>query len=200
MAIEQYFDQEDINDMTMARFLNLSDQLGTKLVPGNYMYSIDEKGETISLPNSIAVRSYDAEGFVENQNKRGVSATDIKTLAPSYGTLKPFIDEATQILDSVYASTSEPTQRGKDINMGRAALKFFTTLGAQSSVPGATALGAANQAGALVAQDYLNAETKRESDAKTLAQSKKSTALSLGMQLKSADDAKEIAVGKKKTK
>ena len=145
------------------------------------------------IDNPITVNTNDAEKFVENQNKRGVSATDIKTLAPSYGTLKPFIDEATQILDNIYASTSEPTQREKDINMGRAALKFFTTLGAQSSVPGATALGAANQAGALVAQDYLNAETKRESDAKTLAQSKKSTALSLGMQLKSAKEAKDIA-------
>ena len=53
-------------------------------------------------------------------------------------------------------STSEPTQREKDINMGRAALKFFTTFGAQSSVPGATALGAANQAGALVAQKTIS--------------------------------------------
>jgi len=136
---------------------------------------------------------------VIKEDKSGVSG-GAGLLDPSIGALVPFINQATQILDSVYASTSEPTQREKDINMGRAALKFFTTLGAQSSVPGATALGAANQAGALVAQDYLNAETKRESDAKTLAQSKKSTALSLGMQLKSADDAKEIALGKKKTK
>ena len=75
------------------------------------------------------------------------------------GALAPFINQATQILDSVYASTSEPTQREKDINMGRAALKFFTTLGAQSSVPGATALGAANQAGALVAKDYLRSRS-----------------------------------------
>ena len=148
------------------------------------------------IDNPITVNTNDAEKFVENQNNKNfnnASNTDFKELDPSYGALAPFINEATQILDSVYASTSEPTQREKDINMGRMALKFFTTMGAGSSVPGATALGAANQAGALVAQDYLNAETKRESDAKTLAQSKKSTALSLGMQLKSAKEAKDIA-------
>ena len=128
---------------------------------------------------------------VKNDNS-GVSG-GAGLLDEKIGALAPFINQATQILDSVYASTSEPTQREKDINMGRAALKFFTTMGAQSSVPGATALGAANQAGALVAQDYINAETKKESDAKKLAQAKKSTALSLGMQLKTAKDAKDIA-------
>ena len=128
---------------------------------------------------------------VKNDNS-GVSG-GAGLLDEKIGALAPFINQATQILDSVYASTSEPTQREKDINMGRAALKFFTTLGAKSSIPGATALGAANQAGALVAQDYINAETKKESDAKKLAQAKKSTALSLGMQLKTAKDAKDIA-------
>ena len=54
--------------------------------------------------------------------------------------------------------------------MGRAALKFFTTMGAQSSVPGATALGAANQAGALVAQDYLNAEAKKDAENRSMKQ------------------------------
>ncbi len=145
---------------------------------------------------SISVKSEDTDSFIKkqiNKNINGVSDTDITTLDPSLGALAPFVNQATKILDSVYASTSEPTQREKDINMGRAALKFFTTFGAQSSVPGATALGAANQAGALVAKDYLAQESKKESDAKKLEQAKKSTALSLGMQLKTAKDAKDIA-------
>tara|TARA_R110000822_G_scaffold109963_1_gene239941 strand:- start:49 stop:1578 length:1530 start_codon:yes stop_codon:yes gene_type:complete len=165
-------------------------------------------GSQIGYPGQIVPGTYDAgDNFTKNLVNTGLIPNPINPiknddsgntggaglLDPKIGALAPFINQATQILDSVYASTSEPTQREKDINMGRAALKFFTTLGAQSSVPGATALGAANQAGALVAQDYLNAETKRESDAKKLAQAKKSGALSLGMQLKSAKDAQKLA-------
>jgi hypothetical protein len=161
---------------------------------------IDNINKGKELLNTMpSVQAYIDKKNNESMNNNA-SNTDYRDLDPKYGALVPFVDQATKILDSVYASTSEPTQREKDINMGRAALKFFTTLGAKSSIPGATALGAANQAGALVAQDYINAETKKESDAKKLAQAKKSSALSLGMQLKSADDAKEIALGKKKTK
>tara|TARA_R110002074_G_scaffold384120_1_gene564656 strand:+ start:51 stop:1538 length:1488 start_codon:yes stop_codon:yes gene_type:complete len=147
------------------------------------------------------VPSDSANKFVENQNNKifnNASNTDFKELDPKIGALAPFINQATQILDSVYASTSEPTQREKDINMGRAALQFFTQMGASASQPGQTALGAANIAGANVAKDYLAKETKREADKKALEQAKKSSALSLGMQLKSAKDAKEIALGKAK--
>lgn len=147
------------------------------------------------------VPSDSANKFVENQNNKifnNASNTDFKELDPKIGALAPFINQATQILDSIYASTSEPTQREKDINMGRAALQFFTQMGASASQPGQTALGAANIAGANVAKDYLAKETKREADKKALEQAKKSSALSLGMQLKSAKDAKEIALGKAK--
>jgi hypothetical protein len=156
------------------------------------------KGEEL-LNTMPSVQAYINKKNNESMNNNA-SNTDYRDLDPKIGALAPFVDQATKILDSVYASTSEPTQREKDINMGRAALKFFTTLGAKSSIPGATALGAANQAGALVAQDYINAETKKESDAKKLAQAKKSSALSLGMQLKTAKDAKDIALAKVKPK
>jgi len=123
----------------------------------------------------------------------GSSKTNIKTLAPSLGALAPFVSQASGILDAVYGATVEPTQREKDLNMGRAALKFFTQFGAASSVPGQTALGAANIAGASVAQDYLNKVQSDKDKADKLKQAKKAGSLSLGMQLFSADQAKDIA-------
>ena len=187
--------QQDIDAFNPNQLSIVTAVLGLRegeLVPGTY----DAKNNyNRNLVNTQIIKKPTSSVMNDNSGVSGGAGL----LDPKIGALAPFINQATQILDSVYASTSEPTQREKDINMGRAALKFFTTLGAKSSVPGATALGAANQAGALVAQDYLNAETKRESDAKKLAQAKKSTALSLGMQLKSAKDAKDIATRKIKS-
>jgi len=145
---------------------------------------------------SISVKSEDTDSFIKKQNNKninGVSDTDITTLDPSLGALAPFIDQASGILDVVYGATVEPTQREKDLNMGRAALKFFTQFGAASSVPGQTALGAANIAGASVAQDYLNKVQSDKDKADKLKQAKKAGSLSLGMQLKTAKDAKELA-------
>jgi len=189
--------QQDIDGFNPNQLSIVRSSLGVRegeLVPGTY-----DAGDNFfrNLVETNLIKK-PTRSVVMNDNS-GVSG-GAGLLDEKIGALAPFINQATQILDSVYASTSEPTQREKDINMGRAALKFFTTFGAQSSVPGATALGAANQAGALVAKDYLAQESKKESDAKKLAQAKKSTALSLGMQLKSADDAREIALGKKKKK
>ena len=69
MAVKQYIDQEDINSMTLDRYLNLSDQLGYKLVPGNYMYTIGEDGEQISQPNSIVVRPGEAKSIHTTSTK-----------------------------------------------------------------------------------------------------------------------------------
>ena len=138
------------------------------------------------------VDTKDTDAFIKKQNEIGVSG-GISQLNPSLGALAPFVNQASGILDAVYGTTAEPTQREKDINMGRLALKFFTTLGAQSSVPGSTLLSAANVAGASVAQDYLNKVQKDKDKAEKLEQAKKASALSLGMQLKSADDAKKLA-------
>jgi len=146
--------------------------------------------------NPIIVKSEDTDSFIKKQNNKninGVSDTDITTLDPSLGALAPFIDQASGILDAVYGATVEPTQREKDLNMGRAALKFFTQFGAASSVPGQTALGAANIAGASVAQDYLNKIQSDKDKADKLKQAKKAGSVSLGMQLKTQKDAKDIA-------
>ena len=188
--------QQDIDGFNPNQLSMVRTSLGLRegeLVPGTY-----DAGDNFfrNLVNTQIIKNPTSSVMNDNSGVSGGAGL----LDPKIGALAPFINQATQILDSVYASTSEPTQREKDINMGRAALKFFTTFGAQSSVPGATALGAANQAGALVAKDCLAQEAKKESDAKKLEQAKKSSAISLGMQLKSADDSREIALGKKKKK
>ena len=153
----------------------------------------------IDKNQGLSVSSDDTDSFIKKQNEIGVSG-GISQLNSNLGALAPFVSQASGILDVVYGATAEPTQREKDLNMGRAALKFFTQLGAASSVPGQTALGAANIAGASVAQDYLNKVQSDKDKADKLAQAKKAGSLSLGMQLFSADQAKDIALGKKKKK
>jgi hypothetical protein len=130
----------------------------------------------------------------------GVAGTDSNS--PNYegmGALGGYMKEATNIMDSIYGATVEPTQKEKDINMGRMALKFFTQMGASASQPGQTALGAANVAGANVAQDYLNKIQSDRDKKEKLELAKKTGALTIAGQLKSAQDAKEIALGKQKT-
>ena len=127
----------------------------------------------------------------------GVAGTDSNS--PNYegmGALGGYMKEATNIMDSIYGATVEPTQKEKDINMGRMALKFFTQMGASASQPGQTALGAANVAGANVAQDYLNKIQSDRDKKEKLELAKKTGALTIAGQLKSAQDAKEIASNK----
>ena len=146
----------------------------------------------IDKNQGLSVSSDDTDSFIKKQNEIGVSG-GISQLNSNLGALAPFINQASGILDNIYGKTVEPTQREKDLNMGRAALKFFTQLGAASSVPGQTALGAANIAGASVAQDYLNKVQSDKDKADKLEQAKKAGSISLGMQLKSAKEAKELA-------
>ena len=146
----------------------------------------------IDKNQGLSVSSDDTDSFIKKQNEIGVSG-GISQLNSNLGALAPFINQASSILDNIYGKTVEPTQREKDLNMGRAALKFFTQFGAASSVPGQTALGAANIAGASVAQDYLNKVQSDKDKSDKLEQAKKAGSVSLGMQLKTQKDAKDIA-------
>jgi len=132
-------------------------------------------------------------------NKRGSSETNINTFDSKFGALAPFLNQASGVMNQIFgAESKELSQKDKDINMGRIALQFFTQMGASASQPGQTALGAANIAGANVAQSYLaKVQSDKDREAK-LEQDKKSGALSLAMQLKSAEDAKTIALAKAK--
>ena len=156
--------------------------------------------------NPIIVNTNDAEKFVkdnnnQNSNKKtlGSANTDIKTFDNSLGALAPLLNQASGIMDKIYGATVEPTQKEKDINMGRIALQFFTQMGASASQPGQTALGAANIAGANVAQSYL-AKVQSDKDKKAkLEQDKKSGALSLAMSMQAQDQARYIALNKPRT-
>jgi hypothetical protein len=154
--------------------------------------------------NSTVVRSDETDAFINKQNRNnlnpafGAALTTEKNYE-GMGALGGYMKEATNIMDSIYGATVEPTQKEKNINMGRMALKFFTQMGASASQPGQTALGAANVAGANVAQDYL---TKIQSDRdkkEKLELAKKTGALTIAGQLKSAQDAKELALNKPQT-
>lgn len=156
------------------------------------------EGHTIKEMRQIdkpkVVPSNQTDRFINQQNKLNMGASDTNVLADfsSMGTLGQFMQPAMAIMDNVY-KTDKPTQREKDINMGRMFLKFFTEMGARSSMPGATALGAGVQAGQSLAEDYLNKAFVREETKKKTEQAKKAGAVNLAMQLKSADDAKKLA-------
>ncbi len=188
--------QQDIDGFNPNQLSIVKTSLGLgrdgELLPGTY-----DAGDNFfrNLVNTQIIKNPTSSVMNDNSGVSGGAGL----LDPKIGALAPFINQATQILDSVYASTSEPTQREKDINMGRAALQFFTQMGASASQPGQTALGAANIAGANVAKDYLAKISQREADAKKLEQAKKSSALSLGMQLLGEETKKEIALNKPQT-
>ena len=135
-----------------------------------------------------------------NNELLGSANTNFKTFDKSLGTLAPFLNQASGIMNKMYGATGEEvTQKDKDINMGRIALQFFTQMGASASQPGQTALGAANIAGANVAQSYL-AKVQSDKDKKAkLEQDKKSGALSLAMSMQAQDQAREIALNKPQT-
>ena len=141
----------------------------------------------IDLVNKINAQSLNAQSL-----QSGASGTNVATDFSNMGTLGQFMQPAMAIMDDVY-KLDKPTQREKDINMGRMFLKFFTEMGARASVPGATALGAGVQAGQSLAEDYLNKAFVREETKKKTDQAKRLGAVNLAMQLKSADDAKKLA-------
>ena len=154
--------------------------------------------------NSIVVRSEDTDAFRNSQNKKnlnpelGVSLTKPTDYA-DYGALGGYMKDATSIMDKLYGETKgDPTQKEKNISMGRMALKFFTQMGASASQPGQTALGAANVAGANVAQDYLNKIQSDRDKKEKLELAKKTGALGLATNLMSSADAKTIALAKAK--
>ena len=158
---------------------------------------IDGKPMPIMPNNASGIDKFNQSGV----KLFGVAGTDSNS--PNYegmGALGSYMKEATNIMDKLYGETKgDPTQKEKNISMGRMALKFFTQMGASASQPGQTALGAANVAGANVAQDYLNKIQSDRDKKEKLELAKKTGALTIASQLKSAQDAKELALGKKKT-
>ena len=129
----------------------------------------------------------------------GASSTNVTTDFSTMGALGKYMQPAMAIMDNVY-KIDEPTEREKDINLGRMALKFFTDMSKAASQPGATVLSSGVIAGQSLAEDYLNKALVREQTKKKTEQSKKAGAVSLAMQLKSAQDALDLQKAKIKPK
>lgn len=155
--------------------------------------NINEYSKAMNLPG--VSRYIDQKNTQAMFPNAGASGTNVATDFSNMGALGQYMQPAMAIMDNVY-KIDEPTQREKDINMGRMFLKFFTNMGAQASLPGATALGAGVQAGQLVAQDYLDRALLKEKTKKDREQAKKAGAVSLAMQLKSQKEALDIAKAK----
>ena len=99
-----------------------------------------------------------------NDNPLGVSATDINTIDPNLGVLKTLSGSAAagqQAMD--FANQLYPQVSKAD--PWEAAFYFFSEMGRQASVPGATAFGSflsSTQA----PMDYLNAKKKENTETK----------------------------------
>jgi hypothetical protein len=147
-------------------------------------------GKSMPIKPSL-VRTEETDNFVDTNNARGVSGSRPQDFS-AYGGLKTFMPDAEKIYNSLYGVSKEEQEREDRIRLGMNMLTFFTQMGAEASKPGATALGAANIAGANTAQQYINqVEAKRARDFKI-----KSGAISLASQLKASQDAKELALAK----
>ena len=145
-----------------------------------------------SMPtNPSVVRSDEAKNFVDTNNARGVSGSQPQDFS-AYGGLKTFMPDATKMYNAMYGVSEEEQAKEDRIRLGMNMLTFFTQMGAEASKPGATALGAANIAGANTAQQYINqVEAKKARDFKI-----KSDTISFASKLKASQDAKDIALAK----
>ena len=149
---------------------------------------IDTLGKKDNNQGTTIVDTKDADSFINQQNQIGVSG-GINQLNPNLGTLGQYIPQAQNIYSALFTKTPEQQEREDRINTGMMMLNFFTKMGAEASKPGATALGAANIAGADTASMYIkqvNAErARRDAERKGV--------VGLASQLKTSADAKELA-------
>ena len=134
----------------------------------------------------------------EELNKKALAETNITGLGGSdtkeqdfsaYGGLKTFMPDATKMYDAMYGVSEEEQTKQDNIRFGMNMLTFFTQMGAEASKPGATALGAANIAGASTAQQYLK---QMETD-KAREDKKKTGVINLASKLATFDATKSKA-------
>jgi hypothetical protein len=106
-----------------------------------------------------------------------------------YGALSNYLPIAEKYMNQMYSVSEEEQAKEDRIRLGMNMLTFFTQMGAEASKPGATALGAANIAGASTAQQYL----KQMENDKTREDKKKSGVIDLASKLATFDAAKSKA-------
>ena len=180
--------QSDIDNFTDSQLNSFKNRLNLNtIVPGTYQL-MPTNASNIDASNKSGVTI--AQNGVSNSgedNFKGLGALD--------GTLGQYIPQAQKIYNSLYSKSKEQQEKEDRMNTGMMMLNFFTKMGAEASRPGATALGAASVAGADTASMYIkqvNADRARRD-------AEKKGVVGLASQLMTAADAKEIALGKKKT-
>jgi len=177
MAINQVTIQQNDIDTMSDRSKNLFKQsLGlSELKPGTYQLMPSNASE-VDKANQSGVNL-------------GVAGGGITQLPPKVGSLASFLPQAQNLYNTLYTKSPEQQEKEDRINTGMMMLNFFTKMGAEASRPGATALGAANIAGADTASMYIkqvNAERARKD-------AERKGVVGLASQLKTSADAKELA-------
>ena len=177
MAVNQVTLDQNYIDTMSDRSKNLFKQsLGlSELKPGTYQLMPSNASE-VDKANQSGVNL-------------GVAGGGITQLPPKVGSLASFLPQAQNLYNTLYTKSPEQQEKEDRINTGMMMLNFFTKMGAEASRPGATALGAANIAGADTASMYIkqvNAERARKD-------AERKGVVGLASQLKTSADAKELA-------
>ena len=198
----------DETEFAMENYARLPQSVKSQLIqsgqaPQQYMTKerIDSYLTTYNSPNSKygtpSDRNLMNQTYGTATSGIGASQTTSQDLARSgVGSLPiaSYMPQAQALLGQLSAKTPEEKEREDRINTGMMFLNFFTKMGAEASKPGATALGAANIAGADTAKMYIdriNAERKRKSD-------ERKSALNIALQLQDQATKRDIALGKAK--
>lgn len=200
----------DETEFAMENYASLPQSVKSQLIqsgqaPQQYMTNkeIQRKLLTYNLPDTKygtpSDRNLMNQTYGTGTSGIGASQTTSQDLARSgVGSLPimSYMPQAQALLGQLSAKTPEEKEREDRINTGLMFLNFFTKMGAEASKPGATALGAANIAGADTAKMYIdriNAERKRKSD-------ERKSALNIALQLQDQATKRDIALGKIKPK
>lgn len=146
----------------------------------------------IALKDGINVPSEQTDNFINQANQFGVSGTNMNALG--FGGLNKFIPQAQNIYTKLLSKSPEQQAKEDRINTGLLFLNFFSNLGAQSSQPGATGLGATN----LAIQDTANKYIQQVEANRKRKDAERKGVVNLAMQLKTAKDARDLALGKAK--
>jgi len=200
----------DETEFAMENYARLPQSVKSQLIqsgqaPQQYMTNKEIQGKliTYNLPGTKygtpSDRNLMNQTYGTGTSGIGASQTTSQDLARSgVGSLPiaSYMPQAQALLGQLSAKTPEEKEREDRINTGLMFLNFFTKMGAEASKPGATALGAANIAGADTAKMYIdriNAERKRKSD-------ERKSALNIALQLQDQATKRDIALGKIKPK
>ena len=146
------------------------------------------------LQGTTFVDTNNTDNFINQANQFGVSGTNMNALG--FGGLSKFIPQAQNIYTQLLSKSPEQQAKEDRINTGLLFLNFFSNLGAQSSQPGATGLGATNVA----IQDTANKYIQQVEANRKKQEAERKGVVNLARQMKATSDARELALAKLKPK